>query len=276
MPALTDHPANAVVKMLMVGDSGSGKSGSLASLAEAGQKLRILDADAGLDVLFQLLRGKQVDVVYETVTDAMKAVGGRAVPAGMPKAWPTAMNLLTHWKMPEVRNEKLGKVYPAYDLGPVSSWGPDTTLVIDSLTFLAKAALTHVLAVNGRSAVTPWQSDWGDAQALVEGMLGLLYSDAIQCNIVMLTHIQYREDDKGNVTRALPMSLGRALSPKVGRFFNTVVRVATKGSGAHARKEIVTVGDNFLELKTPAPGRVKASYPIQTGLAELFRDIRGD
>ena len=51
MPSLSAHQSNDYVKLLLCGDSGSGKSGALASLVGAGYKLRILDMDNGLDSL---------------------------------------------------------------------------------------------------------------------------------------------------------------------------------------------------------------------------------
>ena len=51
MPSLAQHQSNEFTKLLIEGDSGSGKTGALASLVGAGYKLRILDMDNGLDSL---------------------------------------------------------------------------------------------------------------------------------------------------------------------------------------------------------------------------------
>jgi Tfp pilus assembly pilus retraction ATPase PilT len=51
MPSMLDHESNELVKILVAADSGSGKTGSLASLVDAGFNLRILDFDNGLSVL---------------------------------------------------------------------------------------------------------------------------------------------------------------------------------------------------------------------------------
>ena len=89
MPKLENHQSTNITKMLLVGDSGSGKTGALASLAKAGFNLRIIDVDAGLDVLSNLLRdpsspyGKEAlaRVEFETVTDPMRVSGGKLIPA---------------------------------------------------------------------------------------------------------------------------------------------------------------------------------------------------
>ena len=51
MPSLDQHQSNDFVKLLLIGDSKAGKTGSLISLVKAGYKLRILDLDNLLDVL---------------------------------------------------------------------------------------------------------------------------------------------------------------------------------------------------------------------------------
>ena len=45
----------APVKIMLIGENGSGKTGSLASLVCAGYKLRIIDTDKGVKILKSLL-----------------------------------------------------------------------------------------------------------------------------------------------------------------------------------------------------------------------------
>jgi septum formation inhibitor-activating ATPase MinD len=59
MPQATKHQSHRTTKMLNMGDAGSGKTGALASLAKAGQRLVILDFDNGLDILIGLLKNDQ-------------------------------------------------------------------------------------------------------------------------------------------------------------------------------------------------------------------------
>ena len=51
MAKLSAHKESKPFKGMIIGDSGSGKTGSLASLAAAGYKLVIMDFDSGLDIL---------------------------------------------------------------------------------------------------------------------------------------------------------------------------------------------------------------------------------
>lgn len=270
MPSLTDHLASRPVKLLLLGESKSGKTGALASLAEAGYNLRILDFDNGLDVLASVLSPTAMaHVHYITCTEKFRTIGGRVILDGAPRAFQKAMNALDKWKEDDV------------DFGSVTTWTQKDILVVDSLTFCAKAAMYQILALVNRLGSKPHQSDWGEAQGLVEDMLALLYSDAVKCHVIVNTHVAYQGGDEdvdvGEIKtekRGLPMAIGRALSPKIPRYFNNALLVKTTGEGSHARRRIYTVPQGVIELGSSAPGKAKADYPLATGLADFFKDIR--
>lgn len=261
MPRLSQHHSQDAVKMLFIGDSGSGKTGALAALVMAGYELAILDFDNGLDILFNILRAQPnaeelLDrVYYETCTDKLKTVSGLAVPDGVPKGWSKALKLLDKWKTDD------------YDLGPVSTWGPNRVLVLDSLTFAGKSAYRYVDAVN---AFKDGRQTYGEAQKQLEGCLALLYSDTIKCNVIVTSHITF-VDMEGGFTKGYPSSIGKALSPQIPRYFNSVIEAKTKGSGSSAKHVIITVPDGMIELKVPTlPGKIPAELPLETGLAKFF------
>lgn len=268
MPSLSDHKSASSTKLLFIGDSGSGKTGALASLAQAGYNLRIIDLDAGLDVLANLLRdprgpyGREAlaRVEYETITDPMKLAGTRLIPSKA-TSWQRACNLLIDWKTETAK------------LGPLVSWGSQDVLVIDSLTMLSNAALQFVLAMNARLGQQPHQSDWYTGQQMIESMLQMLYDDGVRCNVIVISHITYIGEENGPV-HGYPNTLGRALPPKVGRYFNSCLMARTTGSGTALRRKILTTNSGVVELKNTAPLRVKAEYPLESGLADYFRDVR--
>jgi len=272
MPKLGDHQSKTTTKMLFVGDSGAGKTGALASLAAAGYNLRILDMDNGLDVLNNLLTDPQSAyfkqdpkaadrVDFVTVTDKMKNVNGRLVPATA-TAWTRAVKLLMDWTDGDQK------------LGPITTWGPKDILVIDSLTMLSTAALNMILSMNGRLGQRPHQSDWGDGQQLVEGLLQMLYDEGVQCNVIVCCHITFIGEDGGPI-RGYPNTLGKALPPKVGRYFNTALMARTVGQGAMQKRKILTNTSGVIELKNTAPLRVQAEYDLADGLAKYFEAVRG-
>jgi len=269
MPPLRKHQSSVTTKLLLIGDSGGGKTGALASLASAGYNLRILDFDNGLDVLKNLLLDAKspydkdaIDrVQYLTITDPMRAVGGKLMPVRA-TVWTRTAAILSHWKDPD-----------GADLGPVVSWGPGDILVIDSLTTLGTAAMDFILAMNGRLGQTPFQSDWKLAQDLLENLLRMLYDEGVKCNVIVNCHVTYIEAKNG-MTQGYPNALGKALPPKVGRYFNSALMIRTIGQGAAQKRKILTNTSGLVELKNTAPLRVNNEYDIAFGLAEYFAAVR--
>lgn len=272
MATFADLQASPVTKMLLLGDSGSGKTGAVMSLIAAGYNVRVLDLDNGVQILADyftnpasiyirareglwtqaMAAGIKERFHYETLTDRMKSVGGKLIP-GKATVWQRATGLLDKWG----------------ELGPISSWGPKDVLVIDSLTFISKAAMNLVLAMNNRLGSAPQMQDWGQAQQAVEGLLQQLYDEGVNCNVIVNCHLKMFGPEGGS-QRWFPETLGKALSPNIGRYFNTMLLAKTVGVGTKERRVISTQSAPSLELKTTCPLRVKPEYDLATGLAEYF------
>lgn len=254
MPSLSNHQSNQTTKILLIGDSGTGKTGALASLAKAGFNLRILDFDNGLDILASLLRDDKAAlerVTYETCTDQFVAKANKLVPVKS-TAWPKAVAALTDWP----------------GLGSPSTWTTNDVLVIDSLTLAGQAAMRFILSMNGRLGGRREQSDWFDAQNLQEDLCALLYSDAVSCNVIVTAHVTYIDRPDGS-SAGYPSALGKALPPKIGRYFNAMLLVKRQGT----RRQIVTQAPGLIDIKTPNP-KIPAVFPIETGLADYFKAVR--
>jgi AAA domain len=277
MPKISTYPTSVLTKLLLLGDSGSGKTGAFASLAIAGYNLYILDFDAGLDILKNLLRNhkdalERVDFI--TCTDQMQQIQGRVFPKAA-QAWPKAINAMDNWP---------GK-------GNIQNWGEKDILIIDSLNFAGKSALRFIQQMNSRLATTPWQSDYGDAQRLLENMVAMLYGESVKCNIIVSTHVRevgktqsvldkdsrvVQVEEEGSRKGYAETGTGRALSPTIGRYFNAVLLTDIVGTGQSARRILRTVPHENIGLKNPAPGIVKPEYPQATGLADYFAAVRGE
>jgi hypothetical protein len=264
MPNLADHVGSTVTKLILVGDPGSGKTGALASLAGAGKNLRILDLDNGIDIIANMLRDPKSPygpealgrVKYETVTDPLKMLpSGRLVPSKA-TVWERAIKLLENWP----------------GCGPIAEWGPEDVLVIDSLTMISRAAFNWVLSLNARLGKRPEQSDYYTAQQLIESMLEMVTTESVKCNVVVIAHIKMIEVN--NVPKGFPKTIGKALSPDVGANFNSILYVQKSGSGSSVKRKIYTNPVGPIELKNSNPYRVKADYPLETGLADYFRDVQ--
>jgi len=265
MARMSEHKSSSVTKMLLVGNSGAGKTGALASLARAGYQLKILDFDNGLDVLANLTSNTQpstfVEPQFISFTDPMKKdiVTKKLIP-GIPTVWTRAVDQLMG------NGDK--------EFGGLGDMTPQDVLVIDSLSFLGKACMNFVLGMNSRLGQRPQLADWGLAQDYLESMLATLYDENVNCNVVVNCHITFI-GEKDQPKMGYPEALGKALPGKIGRYFNSMLLVQTSGFGTTAKRQIHTTSVGLIELKNTAPSRVKPVYPIETGLADYFRDVRG-
>lgn len=267
MPSLSKHQSNEYTKLLIEGDSGSGKSGALASLVKAGYKLRIQDWDNGLEPLKQfVLRDcpENIDnIEFVTLRDVRKA-GPEGPTVTAPKAFMTGVRLLDRWKYKDGETE--------VDLGVPAEWGPDCILVIDSLTFMSDAAFDfrEPLAPKSRDGKYDMRAVYGDAQGAIEGVLALLTSESFRTNVIVISHIKYVDNPDGT-KKGYPTAVGSALSPVIPRYFNSVALCQTSAGG---KRTIQTQATAMIDLKNPKPFAMANSYPIETGLADFFAVLR--
>jgi hypothetical protein len=269
MPTLSNHSSNKFTKLLIEGDSGSGKTGSLSSLVKAGFKLRILDFDNGLEPLKQFVLKECPqnieNVEFVTLRDKYKATPAGPVVDGAPTAFVAGIKLLDRWKYKDENGNEV-------DLGVPATWGPDVIFVLDSLTFFSDAAF------NFREPLVPKSKDgkydaravYKDAQDAIESVLALITSETFQTNVIVTSHIRYMENPDGT-KKGYPTSVGSALGPIIPRYFNSVALCETSTGG---KRTIKTVATAMIDLKNPKPFEMAPSYPIETGLAEFFRVLR--
>lgn len=264
MPSLSNHQSNEYTKLLIEGDSGSGKTGALASLVKAGYKLRILDMDNGLDVLKAYVQHECPEnldnVEFRTLRDKRKASADGPIIDGSAKAFVSAIKMLDLWKYDDV------------DLGKPAEWGADCILVVDSLTMLSDAAFDfrEPLTPRGKSGDYDKRATYFDAQGAIENVLALLTSESFRTNVIVISHIKYIDLPNGE-KKGYPSSVGSALSPRIPTYFNSVALCETKAGG---KRTIKTVASAMIDLKNPKPFAMAASYPIETGLADFFGVLR--
>ena len=254
MAAFKDHQAADRTKILVVGEGGAGKTALLASLANAGYKLRILDYDGGLDILHSFVNPDAIDnIIYRTCTDnTVNDATGFLKGANL---------LFTGWKTEDE------------DLGHIKTWDKTHVLVVDSLTFMSEAAKRVALKSSGRHPTDNLtQADWGTAQRLIDNVLTLLASDAVKCNVVVLSHPVFVSDEHG-ANRMFPSACGQGLSTRVSLYFNNMVRLDVKRKGKDIVRTFRTVSDHKMSLKNSAPNVVKDDEPAD--LAALLAKLQG-
>lgn len=276
----TNTPLQESVKLLLIGDSGKGKTGAIVSLLLAGYSVRLLDFDNGHPIIRNIVRdtdpSKLVNFHYETCLDEFKNLNGRLV-AKKAKAWPKATKLLDKWTVGTEGEEGY------YTLGPIYSWTSQDVLVLDSLTYAGECAMRYHQHLNGKLGTHPSLPDWGVVQTLMKDLLEMLRGDELKCHVVVTSHIDYRyrevKNDKGQVVsreleKGYPNAPGNKLPEKVGSYFNTCLEVMTTGTGNSTKHWLTSKPTSVLDLKNPNPNKVQARYPIETGLAQFFEDVR--
>jgi len=264
---LADHASNEIVKMLLIGNSKAGKTGALTSLVKAGYKLRILDMDNLLDVLkaFVLKECPEMidNVEYRTLRDVRTIGSEGPTIVGTPKAFSNAYRMLDNWKY----NDENGAV----DLGPPSGWGPDCILVIDSLSRLCDAAYDFRLPLTPRGAGGKYdiRAVYGDAQDAIEEGLATITSNNFHVNVIVIAHVTYMDMPDGTI-KGFPQGVGQKLSPKIPQYFSTVVLATDKGG----KRTLQTASTQLIDLANPKPFAMQPSYPIETGLADIFEVLK--
>lgn len=260
---LTNHQSSKFTKLLLMGDSKSGKTGALASLVK-NYSLRILDFDNGLDALAQVVRRdnpKLLDKIeFRTLRDKMKATPLGPVIDGTATAFIEGLKMLDRWKYGDV------------DLGVPAEWGAECILVLDSLTFMSDAAF------NFREPLVPRSKDgkydvravYKDAQDAVESVLALLTSESFRTNVIVISHVRYVDNPDGT-KKGYPTAVGSALSPTIPRYFNSVALAQT---GPGGKRQIQTVPTAMIDLANPASFKMLPTLPIETGLATFFETVR--
>lgn len=258
MPSLADHQSNSYVKLLLTGDSGSGKSGTLASLVAAGYNLRILDMDNGLDPLKTYVQRECPNrlgaVEFRTLRDNYKTTAAGPM-VDRPRAFVDAMKMLDHWK------------YADTDLGKPSEWGPDCICVLDSLSFFSDAAFDWAQSMNpGAKDPRQW---FYSAQQAVESALALLTSASFATNVIVSAHVRYNTLEDGT-TKGYPNAVGSALGPTIPRYFNHWAQCTNKAG----KRTIQTAATAMFDLKNTKPFNMEKTYDLSDGLAKFFAVLR--
>lgn len=264
MPNLSNHQSSEFTKLLLMGDSKSGKTGALASLVAKGFKLRILDFDNGLDALAQIVKRdtpKALELIdFRTLRDKMKSSPTGPVIDGAATAFIDGLKMLDQWK------------YDQTDLGKPAEWGKDTILVLDSLTFMSDAAFhfREPLVPRSRDGKYDVRAVYKDAQDAIESVLALLTSESFRTNVIVISHVRYVDNPDGT-KKGYPTAVGSALSPQIPRYFNSVALAQT---GPGGKRQIQTAATAMIDLANPAAFKMLPTLPIETGLAVFFETLR--
>lgn len=254
MPKLTDHPSQHAIKLLVASDSGTGKTGGLASLVDAGYTIRALDFDNGISTLRGFIRDKALmsNVSYLPLFDTFK-LAGKTVGVAKADAFQSAMTAL-----------QKGTDAWGDDPGPLEAWPADDVLVIDTFSTMGRAALAMVMQLDGKGMGHPEIQHYGVAMDNLEKFVGIITSDAIRCNVILNTHMMNVE----GTTKIYPEALGAKLGPKIGRYFDNMITIGRSGG----RLQYKTKSDGSFNCKTSIP--LADTYPLESGLRDIFAALK--
>ena len=272
------------LRILLIGYPGTAKTGCLASLLNAGYKMRYLDLDGNLDPLINYAdpsRLHDLDAVF--LEDKMR-VGARFMePIGIPQAFANALRLMDEWKYVDDDGKEV-------NLGASKDWGPDTIVVLDSTTKLGDACLRRAMKLQNRTPDKMTQQVWGLAIQEQGAFIEKLTSPLNKFHLIVIAHlkiisprevssddarmVQSIKEDQADIvpTRLYPSVLGHAFPQFVGAEFPIIVEAEKVTKGGVTRRYLNTAPKVYLDLKCPMPN-VPSQLEIGDGMLKLFQAL---
>jgi hypothetical protein len=245
---MTEPTALSGPKILLQGDSGTGKTYSLGTIVDwaASQTpprpVRALFTENGLETLLGYWKDPPVDSNGKPVRAA------RPVPANL--AWHVAspgaqslksltdaankVGLLTYESLTKSIDGDRGQNNPAYKLltalenfpddrtgaklGNIGSWGSDTIFLIDSLSELAEGYKRMVV---GNKPVMA-QNEYGVAQNNLMNLLRY-FTQGPDFTLVMTAHLQKQLNEMTGAMTLMTSAIGKAIGDDIPKLFSEVL-----------------------------------------------------
>lgn len=218
------------VKVMLLGDSGTGKTYSLRTLVDAGLTPLCLFTENSFDVLGDTDPEKFHWAYVPPFTDSLESLKEMSTRIGtmtfeqITRATDVKRFNDSPWmkmlgQLMDFRCDRTGKKF-----GNAGDWGTDKVLVIDSLSGLTQASRQNV--AGNRPALAP--PDYGLAQRQIEGLINQICT-AFRCHFVLIAHAERELDPVMGGQKIMASTIGKALAPTLPRYFTD--SVLTKRSG---------------------------------------------
>ena len=287
MPSLANiHPP---LHAIVAGMPGAGKTGSLACLANAGFKLRIISFDkmANIAPLEQHTKPEclaNIDVLFfeDQLSDSSKFIGVK----GLPTAFADAFRAMDKWAYKEDGQE--------VDLGRSRDWGPDTVVVLDNLTSMGEAGFRRAMAALGKTSLNTTQQLWGLAMKDQAAFLERAMSNKNRFHFIALSHLKMvgpkdlaKDDDALTKelkeraadlipTRLYPTALGQELPRNISGQFSTAIEAERQVDRLGKEKRVLkTVSGAEFDSKVPTRKSLPATLPVEDGLLTILEAVCG-
>lgn len=270
-----------------IGWPGSAKTGALAALANVGYKLRGLDFDGNAEPLLGFVDERalpNIDIV--TLQDRLRNGDKYMEVIGIPEAFNNGIKLMQEWKYKDDDGTEV-------NLGKSSEWGMDTVVFIDTLTMLARAAKLRAMKMNNKTPATMTSAVWGSAVADVDNFIEIMKADKNKYHLIINSHKQIlgpadfiQQGDTEVVKekklemisegmippRIYPVGVTKPSSQNIHGKMPTMLEFEKVNRAGKDVRIIKTVSGPEIDVKIPGKG-LKATYPIETGLAEIFEAL---
>lgn len=247
MPAFNDFHNEKRIKVLIIGDSGTGKTGSIATLANEGYNVRIIDLENNLNVLNSYLTDegkKRINYVSFDPENSKTVEGINA--------------MIRHWKI------------GSEDLGKLTEWTNNDVLVIDSTTRLGDACLAATGATNKDN-----RTHYMTAADLFDEVTHYALAN-LKCNVVMLSHVTFVEVPHAKIPdtmtrRAYPATVGAKHPTRFGRGFTDIYAIKVSSTGDKVTRTFRTDADSLMGLKSSNPSKLKVEEEFNLG--KIFKKL---
>lgn len=253
--------------ILLMGETGAGKTYSIRTLLDCGITPFILFTDPGMGVLGDAGGSPgQCKIHWKYIPpynpDWATLIGNTK------KINTLSMKALAD--MPDMDKQKYGQFVDVYgclsnftcdrcqqSFGAVDDWGLDRAIIIDNMSGLSKLAMDMV--AGGKP--TKSQQNWGVAMDNLENFC-LKFSTGIHAWSILIAHMEHETDEVSGTTRLMVSTLGRKLSPKIPRTFDEVI-------------EAYRVGDEFWWGTSSTKAATKSRYlGLSNRLQPSFRQVQ--
>lgn len=258
------NPEALPPRVLLMGESTSGKTGSVAQLANAGYRILLHDFDSNARVIGNYLKPGHADIFIRSYDVArLTNTGILDKGAEVNKAAVKQMNefykMLQHWKT------------DTEDLGPSKNLTAKDVIVIDSGTFLGELLLLASPEHPEANKHAPTQ--YRIAGSWYRNILNQLTSNLTGASVLLLTHIQQtgEKDDQGRIigkARDIPIGVGEKMSKQMTNYFSDVWLLEVQRDGA---RRIRTLANDRIPLRTSAPNLIKSEEPFD--IASIFNRL---
>lgn len=285
---------NGSVRMLLTGFPGAGKTGALASLANAGFKLRVLDFDGNPESLLHFTDKAALPLIDVVALEDPIGMSGQFLDVkGIPTAFVRGVQLLDRWRYEDsdgTPDEKTGKRW--IDLGASKDWGPDTIVVVDGLTGLGAAAMARSKAMGNKTLLNVSQPTWGMAIAEQSAFIRRLTAASNRHHVIVISHLKMvgpkeiqQSDDQMTrdlkeraadlvPTRFYPTALGWAMPQQIASEFPIVVNIEVRARGKTMSRRFNVAPRPDMDLKLPVKKIDElGELSPRNGLLTLFKAL---